>query len=94
MHRATIRYEGRVQGVGFRATVFDLTGGHEVVGQVRNMVDGSVELIVEGDEATLLSLHQAVLDRMARNVVSHSISWEEIEEPTFERFSIAHTGYR
>jgi acylphosphatase len=41
-------FEGRVQGVGFRYTVKDLSRGFEVCGWVKNLPDGSVELQVMG----------------------------------------------
>lgn len=47
--RRVIRYFGRVQGVGFRFTVRELAGERSVRGYVRNMPDGSVELVAEGD---------------------------------------------
>ena len=42
-------FEGRVQGVGFRYTVKDLSRGFEVCGWVKNLPDGSVELQVMGE---------------------------------------------
>ncbi len=42
-------FEGRVQGVGFRYTVKDLSRGFDVCGWVRNLDDGSVELQVMGE---------------------------------------------
>jgi acylphosphatase len=44
-----IFYEGRVQGVGFRFTCKQLARGYEVVGWVRNLPDGRVELQCSGD---------------------------------------------
>lgn len=46
--RVYVRYQGRVQGVGFRATCRSLARGFRVCGYVRNMPDGSVELEAEG----------------------------------------------
>jgi len=42
-------FEGRVQGVGFRYAVKDLARGFEVCGTVKNLPDGSVELLAMGD---------------------------------------------
>ncbi len=44
-----IIFEGRVQGVGFRYTAKDLARGYDLLGTVRNLADGTVELIVAGD---------------------------------------------
>jgi acylphosphatase len=93
MHRVTIRYEGRVQGVGFRATVYDLSLGFHVVGYVRNMTDGSVELQAEGEESDLNDFHQAILKRMSRNVISHRATWKEIDNSSFQDFQIAATSW-
>ena len=43
-------FEGRVQGVGFRYSTKELTGGYEVTGLVRNTMDGRVEMEVQGLE--------------------------------------------
>jgi acylphosphatase len=40
---------GRVQGVGFRYTTKDLARGFDVCGSVRNLPDGSVEILVMGE---------------------------------------------
>ena len=46
--RRDVLYSGRVQGVGFRYTVHRLARDHEVTGFVRNLPDGCVRLVVEG----------------------------------------------
>lgn len=48
MQRYEVRYEGRVQGVGFRYTAADIARRHDVAGYVRNEADGSVRLMLEG----------------------------------------------
>lgn len=42
-------FTGRVQGVGFRYAVKQLALGFDVVGWVKNLSDGSVELQIMGE---------------------------------------------
>jgi acylphosphatase len=48
-------YSGRVQGVGFRYAVKRLASGFEVVGWVRNLPDGRVELQAMSQDADELA---------------------------------------
>jgi acylphosphatase len=47
--RRRVHFSGRVQGVGFRYTCQSLSARFEVSGYVRNLTDGRVELVSEGD---------------------------------------------
>ena len=58
--RITVRYEGRVQGVGFRFTVVRLAQDLDVTGWVKNEFDESVSMLAEGNEDQLMALLQAV----------------------------------
>lgn len=49
--RLAVRFQGRVQGVGFRATTRGLASGRPITGWVRNESDGSVLLEVQGTAA-------------------------------------------
>jgi acylphosphatase len=60
----TVRFFGRVQGVGFRYTACRTARDHAVGGYVRNMSDGSVECVVEGDKAEIDSFVEALSRQM------------------------------
>jgi acylphosphatase len=55
-------YEGRVQGVGFRATVKNLARGYEVVGWVQNLPDRRVELLVSGEPEEVEAFLDAIVE--------------------------------
>ncbi len=46
-------FHGKVQGVGFRATVHKIAQKQAVTGWVRNLPDGTVELTAEGEQTVL-----------------------------------------
>lgn len=52
-----IHVEGTVQGVGYRATLRALAGKLGVTGWVRNLPDGSVETVIQGDAAIINQVH-------------------------------------
>ena len=58
--RYFLRWEGQVQGVGFRFTNTNLAQTHAFTGWVRNMEDGSVEMEVQGAPANILSHLEAL----------------------------------
>ena len=51
--QAHLLIAGRVQGVFFRASVSSIARGLQINGFVRNLADGSVELVGEGEEEAL-----------------------------------------
>jgi acylphosphatase len=59
---------GRVQGVGFRYTAHALAGDFAVAGYVRNLHDGSVELVAEGAQDQVDAFLNAVTDRMGDTI--------------------------
>jgi acylphosphatase len=84
-----VRFDGRVQGVGFRYTTAGIARGHPVAGYVKNLPDGRVEVYAEGTPAAVEAFLVAVRARWRRN-----IDREEVEEPSptsqYSRFEIAH----
>ena len=51
---------GRVQGVGFRYYIQDHAAAEGVHGYVRNLPDGRVEAVIEGDEESVLRVERAL----------------------------------
>lgn len=58
--RFFLRWEGQVQGVGFRFTNTNLAQTHALTGWVRNMEDGSVEMEAQGAPANILTHLEAL----------------------------------
>jgi acylphosphatase len=74
--RQRVLYIGRVQGVGFRYTARQLAQGFAVAGHVRNLPDGSVELVAEGAPDQVDCFLAAVARRMAGYIERHTIHEE------------------
>jgi len=68
--RRTVLYSGHVQGVGFRHAVRQLAGKFDVRGYVRNLPDGRVELVAEGEPAEVDRLLAAVAQRMEGHIAA------------------------
>jgi len=72
-------YEGHVQGVGFRYTTKQLAMGYDLIGWVRNLADGRVELQVMGDTDELDDFleeleENSVLAGNIRDIERHDIA--------------------
>ncbi|HET7624435.1 MAG TPA: acylphosphatase [Verrucomicrobiae bacterium] len=75
-----IFYSGRVQGVGFRYTVKSVAAGFEVTGTVRNLADGRVELVAEGQREELEAFRSAIRDAGLEHFIrNEDVNWSEAE---------------
>lgn len=71
-----ILYSGRVQGVGFRYNAKSVAAGFEVTGTVRNLDDGRVELIAEGNREELDAFRAAIRDSGLTGFIrDENVSW-------------------
>jgi acylphosphatase len=77
--RKKVLYAGHVQGVGFRYTAQRLAASHPVAGYVRNLPDGRVELVAEGDAAAVQHFLDSVARRLAENIETRDTSDEPPE---------------
>lgn len=75
--RRQVLYSGRVQGVGFRATVQFLAREFAVTGWVKNLPDGRVEMIVEGMAEEMDRFMGAIAKQMGRNIREVAVTESE-----------------
>lgn len=61
-------FTGHVQGVGFRYTVRSIAKGRQVTGYVRNLPDGSVELVAQGEFPEINAFASDVAERFRENI--------------------------
>jgi len=89
VHRRTYYFSGRVQGVGFRYTAHHIARGHPVKGYVRNLPDGRVELVMEGEETDMDAVVASLKREMDRHIQRVDVS---NGKPTneFADFSVRH----
>jgi len=74
----TVFYSGRVQGVGFRYNAKSVAAGFEVIGTVRNLMDGRVELIAEGNRGELEDFRIAIKDSgLAGFIRDENVLWSD-----------------
>ncbi len=84
-----VHYSGRVQGVGFRYSVKRLSAGYEVVGEVRNLPDGRVELRIGGEKAEMDAFLEAVTASNLRHHIEETHAHVIPADPAWRTFSIA-----
>ena len=86
--RLTVFYSGRVQGVGFRYTAKTVAAGFEVTGTVRNLPDGRVELIAEGNRPELEEFLIAIRNEgLAGFIRDEKVDWSDAKNE-FRGFEI------
>jgi acylphosphatase len=81
-------YTGQVQGVGFRYTAQHVAEGFAVAGYVKNLPDGSVELVAQGEADPVDAFLRAISKRM-----SGYIERADVRDETpgnFQGFRIRH----
>ncbi len=66
--RLTMRYRGRVQGVGFRYTACRMAGDTSLTGYVQNLANGEVQLVAEGDIDELERFLSALEIELGRHI--------------------------
>jgi acylphosphatase len=88
-YRKRLLVSGRVQGVGFRFFACRLAENFQITGCVRNLPDGRVEMVAEGEREQV----ESFLERAARGPSSSRVTEVKtyLEEPqgSFKSFGIS-----
>ncbi len=86
--RVHVFYSGRIQGVGFRVTAEETAHRFGVLGWVKNLRDGRVELVAEAEEPALQQFLDAIQTSAMKNFIKEAeISWSGASD-TFDEFEI------
>lgn len=76
--RAHVIFQGRVQGVFFRANTERKAIEHGLKGWVRNLPDGTVEAVFEGEKSTVEKVVDWCTHRQPQARVDNAkLTWEE-----------------
>jgi len=77
MKRLHVYYAGKVQGVGFRYTAQDIAAVAGISGWAKNLRDGRVEVVAEGEEEALVRFAKDMSRAMGRYIENADASWSE-----------------
>lgn len=84
-----VLFSGNVQGVFFRATAREVAQRFAVTGFIRNLPDGRVEIVAEGNSAEIDAFVTAVQKAKSQNI--RETQTEEIEPSgAYKDFAITH----
>jgi len=90
MFSLQVFFEGNVQGVGFRWSVKQLAKGFDLVGWVRNLPDGRVELQASGEESEVRAFVEAIGQSELRAHIRKQTESILPEPPPARGFEIRH----
>ena len=86
-YRLRVRFDGRVQGVGFRYKTKSLAEGYDVSGYVENLDDGGVMLVAVGEKGEVRAFVDKVSEVMADFIRERS-EREDFADKPYRGFEI------
>jgi acylphosphatase len=90
VNRVVVHYSGTVQGresIGFRFSIERFATAYPVTGYVKNLSDGRVELVAEGEEDSLKKFLRSVHEDQDMFIDHYSVNWLPATGE-FDRFRI------
>lgn len=85
-----VLYEGNVQGVGFRYSIKQVAKGFDVTGSVRNLRDGRVELVAQGEEEEVRAFLTGIAESELRAHIRKQTELPAENAPATRGFEIHH----
>ena len=84
--RVHVLYSGNVQGVGFRFTAERIARRMDLAGFVKNLSNGNVEVVCEGDRPSLEAFLDSLRENMTGYIRDSQVKWEQPhgDLPSFE----------
>lgn len=82
-----IIFTGRVQGIGFRFTALNIASRYALTGHVRNLTDGTVEMIAQGPPDDIDSCVADIKDSLEDYVTDTKVN-EIPLSPQYKDFKI------
>lgn len=90
MDKKTVKIivSGAVQGVGFRYSTLQFAKNITITGYVRNLYDGRVEIVAQGDTHQIKTLLKWLQESGPAYAQIAHVEFNEIDEINFNSFSI------
>jgi len=82
-----IIFVGRVQGVGFRFTVFHAANRYRLTGMVRNTPDGTVEMLAQGRDEDIDNCIRDIEESLVGYISETKVEEAQLN-PQYEEFKI------
>jgi acylphosphatase len=82
-----IIFSGQVQGVGFRFTAFNIAHRHQLTGFVRNLLDGTVEMLAQGSAQAIDDCTRDIVEEFSGYIRETEIK-EIPPNPQYKNFKI------
>jgi acylphosphatase len=90
MFSLQVFFEGNVQGVGFRYSVKQIAKGFDVIGWIKNLRDGRVEMQLGGEETEVRGFLDAIGQSELRAHIKNQIESPLSAPPAARGFEIRH----
>jgi len=85
-----VKYSGRVQGVGFRASARKIAASFKLKGWVKNLPTGEVELVILADEREIEAYLKAIRDSRLGGYIDREVQEAYSSNDFNAEFEIRH----